>query len=141
MVFNRGPFDDSEPKRLAIKTDARLKLRNSNGNVMQAFNHDAFSIGANERNPSLVRFEPKPATNQFRASLKAELLKAEFESIARRAFVSTQVQASRLVPSAGHSFGQKAMPRAKRYLSTHRKKRRTIHHLLVSGERSRPSTY
>ena len=38
--------------------------------------------------------EPKPATNQFRASLKAEFLKAEFESIARRALVSTLIQAS-----------------------------------------------
>ena len=27
--------------------------------------------------------EPKPATNQFRASLKAEFLKAEFESTRR----------------------------------------------------------
>ena len=94
MVFNRGPLDDGEPKRLAIKIDPRLKLRNPDGNVMQAFNHDAFSIGANERNPSLVRFEPKPATNQFRASLKVKFLKAEFESIARRAFVSTLIEAS-----------------------------------------------
>ena len=38
-------------------------------------------------------FEPKPATNQFRTSLRAE-----FELIARRALVSTPVQASRLVP-------------------------------------------
>ena len=94
MVFNSGPLDDGEPECLAIKIDPRLKLRNPNGNVMQAFNHDAFSIGANERNPSLVRFEPKPATNQFRASLKVKFLKAEFESIARRAFVSTLIEAS-----------------------------------------------
>ena len=87
MVFNRGPLDNSEPKRLAIKIDARLKLGNSDGNVMQAFYHDAFSIGANERNPSVFRFEPKPTTSQFRASLRAE-----FESIAHRALVSTPVQ-------------------------------------------------
>ena len=60
MVFNRGPLDDGEPKRLAIKIDPRLKLRNPDGNVMQAFYHDSFSIGANERNPSLFRSKPMP---------------------------------------------------------------------------------
>jgi len=48
MIFDRGPFDDGEPKRLAVKIDPRLKLRNPDGDVMQAFNHNALSIGAND---------------------------------------------------------------------------------------------
>jgi hypothetical protein len=46
MVLNGGPFDNGETKRLAIKIHPRLKLGNPYGNVMQTFNHDAFSIGA-----------------------------------------------------------------------------------------------
>ena len=49
MVLNGGPLDNGETKRLAIKIDPRLKLGNPDGNVMKAFNHDAFSIVANER--------------------------------------------------------------------------------------------
>lgn len=72
MVLNGGPLDNGETKRLAIKIDPRLKLGNPDGNVMKAFNHDAFSIVANERSLSVFRFKPKQPANQMRASLTAE---------------------------------------------------------------------